>query len=600
MSSVDVIVVNFNSGSALEACIDTLQASESRFRIVVVDNNSSDGSTAFLNHTSGEKPVRLINNRENVGFARAVNLALAETQSDYVLLLNPDCQVGRSTVSRLASTLDEASECGIAGGLVFGFDGKEQTGCRRREPTPERSVKNMLGRWLARFASDGVDLTLEPVPSQPVRVDAVSGALLMARREAIEAAGGMDEGYFLHVEDLDICRTIRDAGWSVLFEPRASALHLGGVSGGTSRLTVEWRKHRGMQRYFSKHYQTELSALKLSGLHALILGHFLIRAAGSLVTHLKTHTGDQASTETRAPRARCRREPPKGNSDVAAGRLLILGGRTDVGKFLIDKAVRADNSLMLVTRSSRAGSIEGSCWWVNPEYFRKAPDSDISPAENCVSLMPIWLLRKHEDIFVRLGVKRIVALSSTSVEAKRDSDEASERRTVSLLADGEAWLERFAHEHGIKTTVLRPTLIYGGPQNKNVAKIGKFIKRFGFVPLVRPATGLRQPVHAEDLASACLAVLACPETIGKTYDVPGGLSLPYREMVDKIFQKHDQKPRYLWLSVKIMRSIVKMMTIIPALRYLTPSMVDRVNRDLVFSADAAREDFGWEPRSFSP
>ena len=140
-------------------------------------------------------------------------------------------------------------------------------------------VRARLG---AGAADDGYDLSCRPLPAADTAVDAVSGACMMIRRAALEQVGLLDEGYRMHCEDLDWCRRSRDAGWQLRFEPRARAVHIGGVSSGRRPLWVEWHKARGMARYFRKHLLTPRSLVLLPVLAVVAAAFFVVRLGGGL------------------------------------------------------------------------------------------------------------------------------------------------------------------------------------------------------------------------------------------------------------------------------------------------------------------------------
>ncbi len=220
-------------------------------------------------------------------------------------LLNPDCLVRPHTYARVLDALEAQPDVGIAGALVFNPDGSEQRGCRRREPTPRASAVKLAGlgrRAAAPGALRGVDLTAEPLPAEPVRVDAVSGAFLIVRRDVFEQIGRMDEGYFLHCEDLDLCRRCREHGHGVLFVPGASVVHHQGVSGRERPLSVEWHKHRGMARYYAKFYRSEHRPALRAVVTAAIYAHLVLRMGRGVLHTLRPRRRRQWMPSRRSAR----------------------------------------------------------------------------------------------------------------------------------------------------------------------------------------------------------------------------------------------------------------------------------------------------------
>ena len=148
----------------------------------------------------------------------------------------------------------------------------------------------------------------------------------------------------------------------------------------------------------------------------------------------------------------------------------------------------------------------------------------------------------------------------------------------------------------IAWTILRPTLTYGAGVDKNISAAARFIDRFGFYPISGPADGLRQPVHAEDLADAAVRVLATPTTAGQSYDLGGAETLVYREMIGRIFDVLG-RPRRL-ISIPLLGRMAGAWGRLSGNQTLTADVVTRMNRDLVFSNVAARQAFGYAPRAF--
>ncbi|HIO01437.1 MAG TPA: glycosyltransferase, partial [Alphaproteobacteria bacterium] len=141
MTNASVVIVNYNSGRFLEVCVNSVCRSDCSLEIIVVDNASTDGSADFLsNLMASDVSLQVIRNEENSGFSAAINRGVGDSKSENILLLNPDCLVFPHTIRLLSEALDADVSAGIVGGLVFNFDGSEQQGCRRREPTLARSL----------------------------------------------------------------------------------------------------------------------------------------------------------------------------------------------------------------------------------------------------------------------------------------------------------------------------------------------------------------------------------------------------------------------------------------------------------------------------
>lgn len=259
---ITVVVVNFNAGPLVVKAVEAALASDVPVEIIVCDNGSRDGSLAQLQERFGREPgVRLLENGRNLGFARANNLAFAQALGHFILLLNPDCIVKRDSLGQMLAVLDQYPDAGMAGPLVQNPDGTEQAGARRRIPLPWRAFVRAFGlsRLLGKQFPAFNDFTLQDksLPEHPIGVEAISGAFMLIRRSALEAVGPLDEGYFLHVEDLDWCIRFRQAGWRVLFVPHVRVTHHKGACSKDRPIRVLWQMHKGMVRFYRKFFRQQ-------------------------------------------------------------------------------------------------------------------------------------------------------------------------------------------------------------------------------------------------------------------------------------------------------------------------------------------------------
>lgn len=261
----DVIIVNYNAGEFLVTCVGSVFAAGAS-RIFVVDNNSHDDSLMRLErtHTPGDS-LQIVRNAANLGFAVACNQGALLSAAPNVLFLNPDSVLAVNAIDRLLVALHSSPEIGMVGGFLCNPDGSEQAGGRRVFPTPRRAFMRAFGlsRLAKFFPSVFSDFLLhqDPLPDTPIVVEAISGACMLVKREAIESVGLWDENYFLHCEDLDWCMRFRQAAWSVLFVPDAQVTHIFGGCSRNRPYFVEWHKHRGILRFYSKFFRRKYSVL---------------------------------------------------------------------------------------------------------------------------------------------------------------------------------------------------------------------------------------------------------------------------------------------------------------------------------------------------
>lgn len=259
LTSVTCVIVNYNAGDILESSVKTWFNSAPDLQLIIVDNASTDKSLEFAAHLPQDAPVRVIKNQRNLGFSVAVNQGLALADTDYTLILNPDCLLKSGAIAEMIDAFNHASNVGVVGPLLLNPDGTEQAGGRRAIPTPWRSFVRTFG--LARFSKrwpklyQDFYLHKEPLPEHAIEVEAISGACMLVKRSAIEDVGLMDEDYFMHCEDLDWCMRIRQNGWKILFIPSAVVVHHQGTCSRSRPIFVEWHKHKGMVRFYVKFFR---------------------------------------------------------------------------------------------------------------------------------------------------------------------------------------------------------------------------------------------------------------------------------------------------------------------------------------------------------
>jgi len=249
-----VIIVAADSGAGPAECVARVLDSAASAEVIIVDNASADGCVdAVESRWARDARVRIVRNGRNLGFGTGCNRGAAIATGDALLFLNPDCAVAPDTLARLRAAAEPAT--GMLGVDIVDAEGLSEPASRRRDPLLRRAIMALSG--LARFerrwpALAGV--VLPPASNRPPveDVDAVSGALMYVPRAVFERIGGFDESYFLHAEDLDLCRRVRDAGLRVTCVNGIKVLHGKGGSSRHRPLFVARHKHRGMWRWFVK------------------------------------------------------------------------------------------------------------------------------------------------------------------------------------------------------------------------------------------------------------------------------------------------------------------------------------------------------------
>ena len=280
--SLDVGIVAYGSPGLLRDCLASLrQHPPSRpMRVLVVDNAAPERVATIAR----EFPeVELLEPGRNLGFAAATNAVIRRTSGEYFLALNPDTRVHAGTLDTLLALLDADERIGLAGPRLVREDGSFDHAARRSFPTPLGALAHFTGVG----RRNGAPAVLSQYRAPEVQrgpVDAVSGAFMLLRRRALDEVGPFDEGYWLYMEDLDLCYRLARAGWVTWYEPSVEATHVKGGSSGPHRtFRVNRAFHTGMARFYRSHYARSRSPLVNAAVYAGIAAKFAASASRSAV-----------------------------------------------------------------------------------------------------------------------------------------------------------------------------------------------------------------------------------------------------------------------------------------------------------------------------
>ena len=281
--AVDVVIVSFRCRELLRACLASLREHGPRAgaRIWVVENASGDGTAGLVRERFPD--VELIEPGRNIGFAAANNAAIRRGRAPYVLVLNPDTRLTPGALDRMLELMESRPEVGIAGCRLEREDGTFDHAARRSFPTPLGALAHFTR--VGRRPDARPSLAQYRAPSvERGPVDAVNGAFMLIRRDALEEVGLFDEGYWLYMEDLDLCYRFAKAGWTVWYEPDVTVVHLKGGSSGRFRTPrVNHAFHYGMYRFYRKHYAAGSHPLVNASIYAGIWSKLAVSVLRSAI-----------------------------------------------------------------------------------------------------------------------------------------------------------------------------------------------------------------------------------------------------------------------------------------------------------------------------
>ena len=262
------------------------------------------------------------------------------------------------------------------------------------------------------------------------------------------------------------------------------------------------------------------------------------------------------------------------------GPVLLLGASGQIGRCLLRRLAAARRPVIALCRRPLP-ALAPEAEWLTSDLEGPLDLGDRKPVA-AIHATGAWLLPRHLPALAAAGVERLVCFSSTSVLAKADSSSAEERRVARQLAEAEAAVAASA----LAWTILRPALIYGLGLDRNIGAAARFIRCWHWFPLAGPGAGLRQPVHADDLAMAAIALLGAEDAIGGRFNLGGGETLSYRAMIERIFQTLDLPPRFLRLPL---------LALLPG---KIGAMAARMEQDLAFDRGELWTRLDLRPRKF--
>jgi N-acetylglucosaminyl-diphospho-decaprenol L-rhamnosyltransferase len=279
---LEVVVVSHGAEALLRNCLRSLREqppSDASMRVTVVDSGSPDGTPEMVAREFPE--VRLLR-RGNIGFSAANNLVLRESEAPALLLLNPDTEVRAGSLDAALARLGSEPRMGMVGVKLVLESGELDHACKRSFPTPLSALAHFTGVGRGEDAGGALSQyrATHLGDDQAGEVDAVNGAFMLCRREAIAAVGLLDEGYWLYMEDLDWCHRFWDAGWKVFYEPGGEVLHVKGASSsGRRRPKQEIAFHRGMARFYRRFEAEQHNPLLNAAVYAAVAAKLAVALA---------------------------------------------------------------------------------------------------------------------------------------------------------------------------------------------------------------------------------------------------------------------------------------------------------------------------------
>jgi nucleoside-diphosphate-sugar epimerase len=277
-------------------------------------------------------------------------------------------------------------------------------------------------------------------------------------------------------------------------------------------------------------------------------------------------------------------------------RVAVVGAASQIGHALLPRLAAKDIRAYRIGRGSAEASTEVSHKF---DEQRSCFNPNLDSADAVISLAPLPTIGVVLKMAEVLGAKRVIAFGSTGRFTKAGSSSAIEQNFVDQQERAERLFSSESETSGIAWTLLRPTMIYGADADQNVAFIKSVIRNFGFFPMPWGAKGLRQPVHVDDLAAACVSTLECEPAFNRAYNLGGGEVLSFPELVRRIFRAERKRLLLFPVPMPLYYLLIAAAKKFPKTAFVREEMVERMFQDLTTDNKPACVDFGYNPRAFS-
>jgi GT2 family glycosyltransferase/nucleoside-diphosphate-sugar epimerase len=599
MKDCSVIVVSYHTGPVLFASIKNILRQKQLKQLVIVDNGNPPDVVARMQQLAlGDARISVITGHGNVGFAAACNMGARQVTSDYMLLVNPDCLIPPDGLIKLMDAMENTPGAMLGSGFLQNPDGSEQRGGRRQLLTPVTALSEALclHKFLRVKRLNDHEST---IPDHIHEVPAISGACMCIRTQDYQRLFGLDEGFFLHVEDLDFCMRVNKVGGKIICVPEVRLTHMKSTSGEVTSRFLEWNKAKGFMRYFKKHFDGKYVPGLLTLVNAAVLARYFLKTTiGDVKRILKRGQTPHNTTPSKRLMILAAGIADMPEDRAFYGKTVLLTGATSqIGLCVLKRLIASGASVLAISRGPVVPYEHEHLRWIIGDLTAADLHLDDYLIDAVVHCAPLWHLPPIIDLLAEAGVRRIVAFGSTSIFAKASSKNHYERDVVDKLVKAEAAVAEQCQQKNIAGwTILRPTMIYGVGLDLNVTSLAKFIERFKCFPVYPPAFGRRQPVHADDLAIAVTQVLNNTTSFGKAYNVSGGEIVTYREMLERLFEIYHLKRRII--ATTMLPFLFTIAGFVFRRKHINGEIAHRMNDDLIFFHDEAKRDFGYAPRPF--
>jgi len=569
MTSCSVIIAGYSAGPTVFAAIKSALCQDNLVEVILVDQGNSPDIVARLQQMALAEPrLRILTGSGDIGLAKAYNLGAKQVSSEFYAFLRPDCLLSPEALTACITALAGIPSAMLAGCAVMNPDGSLQA------PNNEKSAETTSGMR---------------------EVESLSQAFLVIKAGDFKFFGGFDEGFIYYDVVKDFCKSARTAGKKLLYLPAVTVTHIHVLTRDALAPKEAWCRTKDAMRYCAKHkrgryFPGDMLFMRIG----LLLRHVLI----GLFTKKESAEGDPH-----------RSLPYRRLIILASGlatlqetkqfygkTVFVTGATSELGLCVVRRLMAAGASVLALSRGDPIPFEHTQLRWIQDDFANPEIGLQGYYADMAVHCAPLSFLPLIMPVLKEAGVTQIVAFSSSLVSAKLLTNDAQEKEFLENLGKAEKTVEETAKEIGISSTILRYCMSYGVGLDQGITLVYRLIRRFGCVAIYPPALGRCHPVHVDDLGLAAVQALDKPVTFGKNYNLSGGEILTYREMLERMFALCGKRvrmfdwsllPYFLDLAGRVLRN-----------RRINRELAFRMNEHVLFFHDAAKQDFGFQPRAF--
>lgn len=597
MSTVSVVMVSYHTGDiCLRLAMDSVLAEPECTELILVNNGNPQGLEKELSAWAAqEKRIKWISGHGNIGFAKACNLGAKSATGDYVLLLNPDCMLPQSGLAKALEAIAPYPPHTMAGCYLQNPSGTEQRGGRRGLMTPTNAFFESFGLSFLLPVDQRLNLHNTKILPDTHEVPAISGAFMLMSRAYYQKMKGMDEAYFLHMEDMDLCYRIQKSGGKIICIPEVKVVHFKSTSE-VSSVFVEREKAKSFVYYLKTHAKESTASFLVSMMiPAIWLRYYLKRTIGQLgrvfepPLHEKQKTTRMAFLH-RALRFKTPQQSLKGKT------VLVTGASGQLGISVVARLLANGAQVIAITKRTKVAFKHENLAWVERDFKTEARALMGANVNVVIHAADIKYLPKLLPDIAESGAERLVAFSCISVSDKVSSKQKQDKKRAATQHSIEQELLKFGKQKSMDVTIFRTTDMYGVGLDRGLTKQADIIKRFGRLPLQFPAKGLRQPVHVEDVTSLVVSSLSNPLAENKIYALGGAASFTYREMLERVFTYFGKKPKFI--RIPAMKTLMNILGKIYGIEGINADTAQQMNRSIAADNTLATQELGYRPRNF--